>query len=130
MWKGRAGQSDGRRAARRRSKNRPASLNQLDDKYDQRDDQEDVNESAQRITGDEAEQPQDQQNYEYCPKHFVALLNSYERMHAGGHTVWRASAKRTNSYRGLRRARFNEFGFAIPGSEAPRPVRSPPRASA
>jgi hypothetical protein len=30
-----------------------------------------VNESAQRVTADDSKQPQDQEDYKYCPEHFA-----------------------------------------------------------
>lgn len=45
------------------------ALNDPDKQYDQRQDKQDVDESAQRVRTDDAEQPKHQQDYKYCPKH-------------------------------------------------------------
>jgi len=47
----------------------PASLNQAEHQYDQRDDQQDVNQPAGGERGEHSQSPQDQQDYEQCPKH-------------------------------------------------------------
>jgi hypothetical protein len=35
-----------------------------------------VNESAQRVTADDSKQPQDQEDYKYCPEHFANTSRS------------------------------------------------------
>jgi hypothetical protein len=54
----------------------PASLKQADDQHDHRKDQQDVNETTERIRRDQTQQPQDQQNYKDCPKHIPVLPSS------------------------------------------------------
>jgi len=48
--------------------NGPTSGHQVDDQDDQRDHQQNVNQSAGYVQG-ETKKPQDQQDYEDCPKH-------------------------------------------------------------
>jgi hypothetical protein len=45
-------------------------LNNVDHEDRERDDQENMNEATGRIGRDDAQQPQNQQNYKYCPEHF------------------------------------------------------------
>jgi hypothetical protein len=48
-----------------------ASANQLEYQRHYRQYQQDVDESAKRVAGNYAQQPQHQQNYKQGPKHFV-----------------------------------------------------------
>jgi hypothetical protein len=52
-----------------------ASANQLEHQRDNRQHQKNVNEPTQRVAADDAEQPQDEQNYKDCPKHFLTLTD-------------------------------------------------------
>jgi hypothetical protein len=47
----------------------PAAGDQLQEKYDERKDKQYVDESTQRVGTDDSQQPQNQENYEDCPKH-------------------------------------------------------------
>jgi hypothetical protein len=57
----------------RRSNNRSSSADQLDKKNNQRNHKQDMNESAQRVTAHDSEQPQDQEDYKNCPEHLLNL---------------------------------------------------------
>ena len=48
---------------------RPSPADQLENEDDERDEEQNVNVSAQNVEPDEAEQPQNQQNYKDSPKH-------------------------------------------------------------
>lgn len=48
-----------------------APLNQSDRHHNEGDDQQNMNESAQRIATDQAQQPQDQENDSYRPNHLL-----------------------------------------------------------
>ena len=48
------------------------SLDEPDQQYDHGDDQENVDEAAQRIGADNSKQPQHQKNYKDCPKHVIS----------------------------------------------------------
>ena len=56
--------------------NRSTSLNNVDQDDRERDDQENVNEATERIRRDDSKQPENQQNYKYCPEHFNPFLRS------------------------------------------------------
>jgi hypothetical protein len=71
MWKAAEEGSGERRAAIRRSQNRPAPLKQLYDEHNYGKNEQDVYKAAQRIRSDQAEKPQDQKNYEDRPEHNV-----------------------------------------------------------
>jgi len=45
------------------------SANQLQNEHDQRDEQQDVDVGAKHVEAHESEQPENEQNNEYCPKH-------------------------------------------------------------
>src|SRR3954469_18343966 len=47
----------------------PSSSDQVNDQNYDRDEQEDVDIRAEHVKSNEAEQPEHQQNNEYCPKH-------------------------------------------------------------
>src|SRR6266496_6159281 len=49
----------------------PSPLDQIDNQYHNRDDEQDVNKPAERVGADQSKQPQDQQNNKYCPEHRV-----------------------------------------------------------
>ena len=51
----------------------PASLDEAHDHHDQRDHQQQVNEAAEVQDG-EAQQPEDQQDDDDCPKHLFSFL--------------------------------------------------------
>lgn len=51
------------------SKGSAPSRDQVDQENDHSDYQQDVNEAAQRVGTDQAQQPKNQQNDEDCPKH-------------------------------------------------------------
>ena len=59
-------------AAHRRLDN-ASSLDDPNEQNDDRDDQENVDESADRVTGDQTQQPKHQQDYEDRPKHALLL---------------------------------------------------------
>src|SRR5581483_4477669 len=48
---------------------RPAALDEIDDEHDDRDHQQDVNESSERVRADESEQPEHEENDEDSPEH-------------------------------------------------------------
>src|SRR5436190_22989321 len=48
---------------------RPAALDQLENQHHNRNDEQDMNESAQRVGADQPKQPEHQQDHEYCPEH-------------------------------------------------------------
>ena len=48
----------------------PTALKYINHYHHERDDQKNVNDSAQCVRGDQTEQPKDQQDYNYGPKHF------------------------------------------------------------
>jgi hypothetical protein len=48
---------------------RPPTLDQLDNQYYDRNYEQDVNESAQRVGADQPKQPEHQQDHEYRPEH-------------------------------------------------------------
>jgi hypothetical protein len=49
---------------------RPAATQKVDHQDHDREDQQDVNEPTQSVRTNQAEQPEHEQNYEDCPKHF------------------------------------------------------------
>jgi hypothetical protein len=53
---------------------RSAAANQINQQHHQGYHEEQVNKSAQRVTRNDPHQPQDQKNYEDCPKHVCASL--------------------------------------------------------
>jgi hypothetical protein len=53
----------------------PAAADQLDEQHDERQHQKNVNVCADRVKADQSHQPQNQKNYENCPKH--RSLSSY-----------------------------------------------------
>ncbi len=55
----------------------PPARDQLNDQHHNRDDEQDVNESAQGIGADESKEPEHQQDYKYGPEHKVLLVKSY-----------------------------------------------------
>ena len=62
---------------------RPAAADQLQNQNDQRDQQQDVDVSTQDVEADKPEQPKNQQNDKYSPKHknpFVLRLLPIVRM--------------------------------------------------
>jgi hypothetical protein len=48
----------------------PATTQEIDHQHHDREDQQDVNEPTQGVRTNQAEQPEHEQNYEDCPKHF------------------------------------------------------------
>src|SRR5260370_16357595 len=66
----------GRGCAHANDSNRSTSLNNVDQDDSKRDHQENVNEAAERIGRDDAKQPENQQNYKYCPEHFYSFRRS------------------------------------------------------
>src|SRR6266566_9130408 len=50
---------------------RSAALDQIDNQHHNRNDEQDVNESAQRIRANQSKQPEHKQNHEYCPEHKI-----------------------------------------------------------
>jgi hypothetical protein len=54
----------------------PSPGDQLDEKHNQRNDQQDVNEPTQRVAAHNTEQPQHQEDYKNCPKHCPYLPRS------------------------------------------------------
>src|SRR5659263_129567 len=48
----------------------PSTLNDIDQHHHDRDDQENVNEPAHRVRGDQTYRPEDKQNNGYGPEHF------------------------------------------------------------
>ena len=50
---------------------RPAALDQIDNQHYNRNDEQDMNESAQSVGADQSKQPEHQQDYKYCPEHRV-----------------------------------------------------------
>jgi len=48
-----------------------APLDQIDNQHHNRNDEQDVNESAQRVRAYQPKQPQHQQDHEYCPQHKI-----------------------------------------------------------
>ena len=49
----------------------PAALDQIDNQHDNRQDEQDMNEAAQRVGADQSKQPEDQQNDKDGPEHKV-----------------------------------------------------------
>src|SRR6266851_2249402 len=58
---------------------RPAALDQIDNQHYNRNDEQDMNESAQSVGADQSKQPQHQQDYKYCPEHTVPLRLSGQK---------------------------------------------------
>lgn len=59
------------RAGLTRSKHWSAAGNQLDEQYHQRQNQQQMNESSQRVGSNNSQQPQNKEEYKDCPKHVV-----------------------------------------------------------
>jgi hypothetical protein len=53
------------------SNNWPAARNQLQEKYDERNHEQNVDESTQRVGTDDSQQPQNQKDHKDCPKHVL-----------------------------------------------------------
>ena len=53
------------------SNDRPSPADQLDEKNNQRKHEQNVNEPAQRVAADNTKQPQNKEDYKYCPEHFA-----------------------------------------------------------
>ena len=53
------------------SSQRSPALDQIDNQHHDRNDEQDVNESAQRIGADQSKKPEHQQDHEYCPQHNI-----------------------------------------------------------
>jgi hypothetical protein len=58
----------------------PSSLNNLDHHDDDGDDQQDMNEPTTRIATDKSQQPQNEENHTYGPKHVRLLSNDRIRL--------------------------------------------------
>jgi hypothetical protein len=57
---------------------RTAALDQIDDQNHNRNNKEDMNESAHCVGADQSKQPEYEQNNKYCPEHKVFLsVKSY-----------------------------------------------------
>jgi hypothetical protein len=56
---------------------RPTALDQLENQHHNRNDEQDVNESAQRVGADNSKQPEHQQDHEYCPEHKIPFGYSH-----------------------------------------------------
>ena len=55
------------------------AADQLQNENDQRDEQQDVNVGAKNVEAHESEQPENEQNNEYCPKHInLSVLSCYQ----------------------------------------------------
>jgi hypothetical protein len=52
-----------------------ASADELEDQRDHGQHKKDVNETTHRVAANNAEQPQNQQNYEQSPKHVLTLAD-------------------------------------------------------
>jgi len=50
---------------------RAATLDQIDNQHYNRNDEQDMNESAQSVGADQSKQPEHKQDYKYCPEHRV-----------------------------------------------------------
>jgi hypothetical protein len=53
------------------SSQRSPALDQIDNQHHDRNDEQDVNESTQRVGADQSKQPEHQQDHEYCPQHNI-----------------------------------------------------------
>jgi len=53
------------------SSQQSAALDQIDNQHHDRNDEQDVNESTQRVGADQSKQPEHQQDHEYCPQHNI-----------------------------------------------------------
>jgi hypothetical protein len=68
------------RASSVKSLNWPASLNDANQHHDDRENEQDMDEPAQGIGRDHPQQPQNYQDYRYCPKQVhLLLLQKYSR---------------------------------------------------
>jgi hypothetical protein len=47
------------------------ALDQIDDQHDNRNHEEDVNKSSERVGADQPKQPKHKQDNKYCPEHEV-----------------------------------------------------------
>jgi hypothetical protein len=56
---------------------RTAALDQIDNQHHDRNNEQDMNESAQRIGADESKEPKHQQDHEYCPEHKILSVGSH-----------------------------------------------------
>jgi hypothetical protein len=65
-----------RRGAQVALKCGPSSRDQLDHQNDECEHQQNMNESAQGVAADKAEQPQDKEDYENCPEHNLPPENA------------------------------------------------------
>src|SRR5660398_148655 len=57
----------------------PSTLKDIDQHHHDRDDQENVNESAHRVRGDQTQRPEDKQNDRYGPEHFSSPPSVVQR---------------------------------------------------
>src|SRR5437899_12432364 len=58
---------------------RPPTANQLDNEHDQRDEEQQMNVSAENMEADKTEKPENQQNNKDSPKHKKPFVRSEER---------------------------------------------------
>lgn len=61
----------------------PSARDELEYQRDHSQYEQDVNEASQRVAGDDAQQPQNQKDYEKCPKH-ISPQNSF-CLYSSGH---------------------------------------------
>jgi len=80
----------------------PSSLNKLDYHDDDGNDQQEMNESTTSIATNKSQQPQNQENYTYSPKHFRLLSDdknrpsssiNFEAIKTSSHTFFFVSAR-------------------------------------
>jgi hypothetical protein len=80
----------------------PAALDQIDNQHYNRNDEQDMNESAQRVGADQPKQPEHQQDHEYCPEHkipFGWVTCSFVGWGSGALIESKISARITRLYR-------------------------------
>jgi hypothetical protein len=56
---------------------RSATLDQIDDQNDNRNNEQEMNESAQCVGADQSKQPEHKQDNKYCPEHRFLSVKSY-----------------------------------------------------
>jgi hypothetical protein len=62
----------------------PAALDQLDNQYNQRNNEQDMNESAQGVRADQPKQPEHEQDHKYSPEHKIPFGRVFACFVRGG----------------------------------------------
>src|SRR5436190_5826281 len=81
---------------------RPAALDQLENQHHNRNDEQDMNESAQRVGADQPKQPEHQQDHEYCPEHrFLSVESHVPSCNAVPLRLWKSNFLHDHGFAGV-----------------------------